>query len=219
MQLIVCIIIAVVFFIVLISTPDLRNNIYADKSLLLLCGFIWALLIAYLIGIFFDFYRLSSFDRAEEYSELQRYMEQSGGMLNRFSCDALLNSEEVSQILSTVGCAMLEIKNLPAINASEGRDAGDQAIKDFCEMLESVGNDYGIVVRNGGNEFLIVVADCTAELMDQCLDLLDNSVSVYNEAESAVALDIHQTYVLNSDHHFDRFSEVITLAYKQLHSN
>ena len=138
-------------------------------------------------------------------------------MLNRFSCDTLFNTEEVQAVLSKVGCAMLEISNLPAINAQYGRDAGDIAINEFCEMLENIGDDYGIVVRNGGNEFLIVIADCTADLMKQCLDELSNSVDLYNETSGNTAMDIRSTYVLNEKENFTRFSEVITLAYHQLH--
>jgi len=216
-QLIAVIVIAVAFFITLVCNSTLRENIYTNSSLKILCIFIWLLLIVYLVGIFFDFYKLKSFSTLEDKNEMQRYIQESSGMLNRFSCDNLFNSEEVKEVLSKVGCAMLEISNLPAINNEFGRDAGDIAINEFCEMLENVGNDYGIVVRNGGNEFLIVIANCTAELMERCLGELNNSIDVYNETSGNSALDIRSSYVLNADNNFTRFSEVITLAYHQLH--
>ena len=217
-QLVVVILIAVVFFLTLLCNSTLRSNIYSNNSLFTLCAFVWFLLILGFISIFIDFYRLNRFSSAEDKSELSRYMEASSGMLNRFSCDTLFNSEEVTAVLSKVGCAMLEISNLKQINEEKGRDAGDIAIKDFCDMLESVGNDFGIVVRNGGNEFLIVIADCTTSLMNTCLEQLNNSVALYNETECGNELEIRSTYVLNSEKSFTRFSEVLTLAYKQLHS-
>ena len=150
-QLIAVIAIAIAFFVVLLSNTALRENIYTNSSLKILCIFVWLLLLLYLAGILFDFYKLKNFSTVEDKNEMQSYIQESSGMLNRFSCDNLFNSEEVQEVLSKVGCAMLEISNLPAINKEFGRDAGDVAINQFCEMLESVGNDYGIVVRNGGN--------------------------------------------------------------------
>lgn len=217
-QLIVVIGMAIAFLLMLLCNSSLRANIYSNNSLFILCAFIWALLIISFVCIFLDFYRLNRFSSAEDKSELSRYMEASSGMLNRFSCDSLFNSDEVKEVLSKVGCAMLEIRNLKKINEEKGRDAGDIAIKDFCDMLESVGNDFGIVVRNGGNEFLIVIADCTSSLMNTCLEQLNNSVALYNETECGNELDINSTFVLNSEKNFTRFSEVLTLAYKQLHS-
>ncbi len=216
-QLSLVIIVAVSFFVILMTNSTLRTNIYTNSNLLILCSFVWILVILYLIGILFDFYRLNRFSAAEDQSELKRYMEESSGMLNRFSCDNLFRSEEINEVLSKVGCAMIEIANLTDINSEKGRDAGDVAIQDFCNILEEVGNDYGIVVRNGGNEFLIVIADCNTALMDKCLEEMDNSVALYNEAEGPNPLHLNVTYVLNSEKKFSRFSEILTLAYRQLH--
>lgn len=217
-QLVIVIALAVCFFLTLLSNAQLRDNIYSNGSLMMLCAFVWILIILYLIGIFFDFYKLNSFNNEEDRHELKKFMEESNGILNRFSCDTLFKSDEVKEVLDTVGCSMLEIRNLKDINEKFGRDAGDKAIDDFIAMLEEIGNDYGIVVRNGGNEYLIVIADCTDELIHQCLQQLENRIALYNEKEGPNPLDIHYTCVLNSEQHFERFSEIMTLAYKQLHT-
>lgn len=216
-QLVLVIIIAAFFFLTLVINSDLRNNIYSNQSLFILCAFVWVLLILELISIFFDFYKLNSFNNVEDEHQLKKFMDESSGMLNRFSCDTLFKSEEITEVLEKVGCSMIEISNLKAINETAGRDAGDIAIDDFCSILESVGNDFGIVVRNGGNEFLVVIADCTPEIMEQCLQEINNSLALYNETEGPNPLEIRSTYVLNAEKKFTRFSEILTLAYHQLH--
>ncbi|MBR1441541.1 MAG: diguanylate cyclase [Lachnospiraceae bacterium] len=218
-QLAIVIVIAVSFVVILATNADLRTVLFTNKSVSLLCVFIWLLLLIALINIFLDFYKLNSFNSVADQNEIKNFMQQSGGMLNRFSADNLFKSDEVEQVLEKVGCSMIEIANLKETNQKAGRDAGDKMIDDFCEMLENVGNDYGIVVRNGGNEFLIVIADCTEEIMRQCLTELTNSIAVYNQEESPNPIEIHTTYVLNSDEHLTRFSEVLTKAYHQLHKS
>ena len=218
-QLAIVIVMALCFIIALVVNSDLRMQLFANKNMLMLCAFIWILLLIALVNIFLDFYKLNSFNSVADQNEIKRFMRESGGMLNRFSADNLFKSEEVEEVLEKVGCSMIEIANLKETNEKAGRDAGDKMIDDFCEMLENVGNDYGIVVRNGGNEFLIVIADCTEELMRQCLTELDNSIAVYNQEESPNPIELHTTYVLNSDEHLSRFSEVLTKAYHQLHKS
>lgn len=218
-QLCAMILILAAFLIETVANDTFRNNLYANKTLFTMSLFFWLLLIVCFVCILIDFVKLNRFDAMEEKYEIMEYMEQSKGMLNRFSCDNLFQSDEmVQKVLAKVGCAMIEIDNLIAINKEKGRDAGDHAIEEFCRILEEIGNDYGITVRNGGNEFLIVISDCTPELMQKCLEELDNSVALYNEAIGPDPLSIHSTYVLNDEKHFDRFSEILTLAYKQLHT-
>ena len=217
-QLILVVILAVCFCITLLFDSALRNSIFSNRSSLTLCVFIWLLLILYVVGIFFDFHKLNSYHSEEDKHEKKKFMEESNGMLNRFSCDTLFKSDEVTEVLDKVGCSMLEILNLREINEKFGRDAGDKAIDDFCSMLEEIGNDFGIVVRNGGNEFLIVIADCTPDVMKECLQQLDNRIALYNEKEGPNPLSLHSTFVLNSETHFERFSEILTQAYKQLHA-
>ncbi len=214
-QLTVVIVIAIIFFLVLITNSDLRNNIYTNSNLLFLCAFIWILLILSLIAIFYDLYRLNSFNNAS-YSDL---LDVSNGMLNRFSADKMFQSDELQTALENVGCAMIEISNLMEINEKYGRDEGDKALDVFCENLESVARDYGISVRNGGNEFLIVIADCTKEIMEKCLETLDNTITLENQTgDISSPIYLNTSYVLNSEDHFTRFSEVITKAYRDLHS-
>lgn len=216
-QLIIVVIEVIAFFAILSINTTLRKNLYTNTNLLLLCAAAWVFLLLQVVFIFIDFFQLNHFNNIEDEQQFKHFMEESKGMLNRFSMDTMFKSEEVAQVLENVGCSMIEISNLREANEQYGRDAGDRMIDDFCQMLESVGNDYGIVVRNGGNEFLIVIADCTTELMEKCLEELDNSLAVYNQEESPYPITINSTYVLNSEHNFQRFSEVLTLAYRQLH--
>ena len=74
------------------------------------------------------------------------YVDELTGMPNRLSCDLVFQMYGgESAKIDHVACALITISNLSATNIALGRDAGDQILIDFCNILEEVGDDYGFV--------------------------------------------------------------------------
>lgn len=207
------------FLITLIGNSDIRNGVLHDSSMMLLCAFIFLFIIITLLFAFIDFKRLQNFIRTDDQNLIIRYMNEAEGILNRFNCDSLFRSDEMHAVLPNIGCSMIEIKDLKRINEVSGREAGDLIIEAFCKILERIGNEYGVVVRNGGNEFLIIIADCTVQLMEECLEKLNASISSYNDSTESTTIEISQAYVLNSNYGKTSFPELLTVVYKKLHAN
>ena len=77
--------------------------------------------------------------------------------------------------------SMVPINTFPQqLLLSLGRQTGDAMIQSFCSILEKVGDSFGIVGRNGGNEFMCVINQCTDETISQFADSINAEVEAYN---------------------------------------
>ena len=179
---------------------------------------IWLLII---ISILFSILDLTVFQKSiQERDSLKRstYLDELTGMPNRLSCDLVFQmyGGETSKI-EHVACALITISNLISINMNLGRSAGDQVLMDFCNMLEEIGEDYGFVGRNGGNEFLLVIENCNQKHMEDFFEQLQTRIKRYNVLQLNTPIEIKYKYVLNENLHANRFSNIITEVYNQLY--
>jgi diguanylate cyclase (GGDEF)-like protein len=145
------------------------------------------------------------------------YMDELTGMPNRYSCDVLFSKYATQQSIQKVGCALIIIDNLMAINEQFGREAGNQVIIDFSHILEEIGEEFGFVGRNGGNEFLLVIEKCTKEQMEDFFTQLNTRLKRYNVLTLNNPIAIRYGYALNEALHFTNFSEIITEVYSKVH--
>jgi GGDEF domain-containing protein len=104
-----------------------------------------------------------------------------------------------------------------AINEQFGREAGNQVIIDFSHILEEIGEEFGFVGRNGGNEFLLVIEKCTKEQMEDFFTQLNARLKRYNVLTLNNPIAIRYGYALNEGLHFTNFSEIITEVYSKVH--
>ena len=179
---------------------------------------IWILTIGSLLFLYFDYKYF--YKTIQESDSLRRsaYLDDLTGMPNRFSCDLVFQmyAGDTSKI-EHVACALITISNLIQTNITFGRDAGNQILIDFSNILEEVGEDYGFVGRNGGNEFLLVIENCSQQYMEAFFDKLNIRIKRYNALELNNPIEINYKYILNDTLHATRFSDIITEVYNQLH--
>ena len=119
--------------------------------------------------------------------------------------------------LAHVACYMVTITNLKEINQTMGHVVGDQMLKDFSGILESVGDAFGVVGRNGGNEFLMIVNHGSHDTMEYFIESLNQQLKEYNEEHSNAPIQIQYAYILNEEAHAEYFSTLLTETYNKLH--
>lgn len=209
-QLAVAIIFFFVFFLLLLN-PLLRNNIYSNKELFLLCGLLWLFMIYSFITIFFDLKKLRESIVSEHTLNRKAYLDHLTGIPNRYSCDLIFDTYKNATDIEEIGCALFSISNLLDINEKNGREAGDQALQDFSALLGTVADSYGFVGRNGGNEFIAVLENCTEGYMTAFIKAVEDEIK-----KQGLAFSVTSAYVLNHYEKLSHFTDLISLVYKKI---
>lgn len=215
-QLFVLCAVTIISFCTLYFNPVFRRSVYTNKSLFLLARMMWGLLLFCFVCLLYDFTKMKFFIKEGHALSKSAYLDNLTGIPNRNSFDTVFQMNSSDKKLATLGCALLSIANLIQINDEFGHETGDNAIQTFSNLLEEVGDQYGFVGRNGGNEFLAILEDCTSEKMSSFLAKLEDTIASYNQAEDCpVQIEVHSAFALNSDVHAEKFTDLITHTYKK----
>lgn len=209
--------IEIFFFLVLTYNPNLARQIYSNRALFTLCGVTWILMIFNFLCLLFDFIKLRGFAAESHALKKAAYLDSLTGIPNRHSLDAIFQTYTTPESLSEVGCAMFSISNLKEVNEKKGHSYGDVLIRDFCNIFEEVGDSYGFVGRNGGNEYVAVLNDCKLDTMQRFHDTLTTRISLYNNDHSEVPLLLSSAYTLNCEEKVQTFSQLLTVTYNKLY--
>lgn len=215
-ELLLVITLEVIYFCVLFGNKSLRTAIFSNKLLFTLTCLMWVLLILSLLFFLLDFYLLrTSAGQSQELSQAA-YMDTLTGLPNRYSVDMIIKLHDTAETMEAIGCAVIRLSNLIDINNDFGHDAGDILIQDFCTILDDVGDHYGFVGRNGGNEFLAILEDCDDEKMTQFISDLYVEINLYNMGHASTPISIEYNYALNTNHNTKKLTELFTIVYKKL---
>ena len=68
----------------------------------------------------------------------------------------------------------LDLNNFKEINDTHGHPAGDQVLQEFASRLNKVIRGSDLAVRLGGDEFLVVLPECTLEQLKLVLERLSS---------------------------------------------
>lgn len=214
-QLILLVVFAIAFFVYLYADEQLRTSVYTNRSLLTICVFLWAFMIYSFVSIIWDFHQLQKNIIDNHVLNRTAYLDNLTGIPNRNSCDMIFEKYEAAGDISHIGCALISISNLQALNAQFGRDAGNRFLQDFSNIFEKLGDGYGFVGRNGGNEFIAVLEHCSEEKMRSFIDKLTGALDAYNEEHKNANISLSCHTALNYELGVTKFSELMRLLYNE----
>ncbi len=91
---------------------------------------------------------------------------------NRAGGEKMIEREWTAAIRekTSISIAMLDIDRFKAINDNHGHDAGDEVIRKVSRTVLSCLRPHDVICRWGGEEFLILLADCKNENLTHALD-------------------------------------------------
>mgnify|MGYP000858985301 CR=1 FL=1 len=210
--------IQIIFFLILACNADLSSRIYSDKALFILCIITWILMIFNLLSLLFDFSKLRSFNTESHALTQAAYLDHLTGIPNRHSLDVIFRTYTTTESLADIGCAMFTISNLKELNKTQGHQAGDLIIQNFSNIFEEIGDSYGFVSRNGGNEYVAVINHCDHDIMQAFLTALENRISLYNADHAASPILLHSAYTLYAEEQVNAFTQLLTATYNKLYS-
>jgi len=75
---------------------------------------------------------------------------------------------------------MIDLDHFKDINDSYGHMEGDHALKAFAKLLQKVFSDNGIVIRLGGDEFIILIQGLSQTKINSLLSKMSKAVDKYN---------------------------------------
>ena len=109
------------------------------------------------------------------------YVDTLTQMPNRASCEIEIDNyrKKISQDLN-FAALVFDINNLKRINDLKGRQSGDGVIADFGRILKEESEDFGFVGRYGGDVFLGIFKNCTAEKVKTYIQSVNERVAEYN---------------------------------------
>lgn len=214
-QLSLFIFLLVFFFLIILIVKDLRMLVFSNPAVTFLTGFA---ILGFLLGILVCAYDLSQFKQMatlnQEWKHLAYY--DKTGIPNRYSLDLLFDSYNTEKSLENVGCCLFTIKNLEEINQKAGRKAGDELIHSFCSILDKSGAKYGYVGRNGGNEFVMVLDNCSKATMTLIYTAIDKRLYQYNEQHPQLPIKIRRAYTLNANEKCSSLFGLLAATYTKL---
>jgi diguanylate cyclase (GGDEF)-like protein/putative nucleotidyltransferase with HDIG domain len=90
------------------------------------------------------------------------------GLPNRRSMFVHLSRElaRAERIKSEVAIIVMDIDGFKAINDTYGHNVGDHALREAANALQAALRPYDLCVRYAGDEFIVVLADCSREAAD-----------------------------------------------------
>ena len=113
-------------------------------------------------------------------SERRVYTDSLTGVYNRRFYDELAFCHRKGfDIGKTVAFVMADFKEFKQINDRYGHDAGDATLRRAAEAMKECVREVDAVIRMGGDEFLIVLADCDEKAAREAIRRIDES---FNQA-------------------------------------
>lgn len=147
----------------------------------LLTGTAFALLLVLLvIGLVAQCFEVEMWT-LREYIYSMTFVDALTNLLNRRGGNAVMELElEKRGGRAELGVIMLDIDFFKKYNDSLGHDSGDDCLKEVSASIrEAIGERTKIMIRHGGEEFVIILFDCTLEETERWAEKIRQTV--YNK--------------------------------------
>jgi diguanylate cyclase (GGDEF)-like protein/PAS domain S-box-containing protein len=121
------------------------------------------------------------------------------GVLNRYALDELLEREvsRSERYAHSVGFLMIDVNRFKEVNDRFGHAMGDKVLQSVAEVIQHSIRDADILVRYGGDEFLLILPESDVEI-DLVRDRIQGEVARRNQANPL--LDFPVTLAIGSVH-------------------
>ena len=104
---------------------------------------------------------------------------------NRRYMDEVLSKDlrRADRLNINLGFVMIDVDNFKAVNTKFGHLVGDQVLVEVAKVLKQTFRASDIVIRYGGDEFLVMLNDTDEEHSYMALDRLQQAVDSWNTGE------------------------------------
>lgn len=99
---------------------------------------------------------------------------------------------------SSVGLIICDVDGLKFINDTRGHSAGDFLLKKTVEIIKSCLKESDVLARIGGDEFAVLLTDCTRPQVEGLIQRIRNLVESYNRQSKDIPISISVGYAICS---------------------
>ena len=89
-----------------------------------------------------------------------------------------------------VGVILCDIDGLKIINDCLGHDMGDRMLRTAADLLKSCFRQEDIIARIGGDEFAVLLPNCSTEILQQAVRRIREAVDGHNRRRDALYLSM-----------------------------
>jgi diguanylate cyclase (GGDEF)-like protein len=146
--------------------------------------------------------------RTFETSETQARTDPLTGLLNRRSLENRVRELQSDGIPYALAYGDLDF--FKTLNDTHGHEAGDQALRLFSRIMRDSVRPADLVSRYGGEEFVIVLPDCSTETATGVLERLRERLALSLTGGRVPAFTV--SFGLGSSADADTFEEVVAVA-------
>ena len=131
------------------------------------------------------------------------------GLMNKRRWESLLKSAKSDK---PIGIVVIDINNLKYINDNFGHDAGDVIIYRLAHIMKSILPLHYHVCRWGGDEFAIMIEDCTQEIIDKYVKNIQTGVDTYNQLKQQQSISFAVGSAITSEFENISLNELFMIA-------
>ncbi len=146
--------------------------------------------------------------RTFETSETQARTDPLTGLLNRRSLENRVRELQTDGI--PYALAYGDLDSFKALNDTYGHEAGDHALRLFSRVMRDSVRPADLVSRYGGEEFVIVLPDCTSEIATVVFERLRERLAIALTDGRIPSFTV--SFGLASSADADTFEEVVAVA-------
>lgn len=142
--------------------------------------------IARIDGIDVDITRRKQAEDSLRYISMHDYLT---GFYNRFYFEKEMQAIDENN-LDSVGLIVCDVDGLKLINDNLGHEAGDALLKQCAEVLQTCFNQDEIISRIGGDEFTVIIKNCSLAGLEESVARLEQTIVEHNRSNPPYPLSL-----------------------------
>jgi len=109
--------------------------------------------------------------------------------------------------VTSMAVVYIDVDGLKFINNINGHDAGDKMLKAVADVLKKSVREGDIIAQFGGDEIVVVLPNCSEELLFRVLERVEEKIETYNsEMKNQLPMSLsigYATLMRGEEEHFD----------------
>ncbi|MFL5768161.1 MAG: EAL domain-containing protein [Actinomycetota bacterium] len=137
--------------------------------------------------------------KAEEQVAFLAYHDKLTGLPNRAMFEELLDLAMARARRHELSVAVVyaDLDNFKLVNDSLGHEAGDELLRQLADRLREATRDTDLVARQGGDEFLLLLADLERDVVGPASDPTDGAMLIAETVANRIHDSLRHPFILN----------------------